>query len=65
MTAVEFLVSKLNPYGLSESQTEWFEQAKEMEKQQIIDFANSYGFSVCGYDYDVAEDYYNQQFKNK
>ena len=36
-TAVEFLISKLNPYGLSESQTLVFEQAKEMEKQQIID----------------------------
>jgi hypothetical protein len=33
-TAVEFLISKLNPYGLSESQTLVFEQAKEMEKQQ-------------------------------
>jgi hypothetical protein len=34
-TAVEWLVSKLNPYGLSESQTLVFEQALEIEKTQI------------------------------
>ena len=37
----------------------------EMEKQQIIDFANSYGFNICGYDYENAEQFYNETFKNK
>lgn len=34
------------------------------EKQQIIDFADSYGFHVCGYDYDKTEEYYNLKFKD-
>jgi len=39
------------------------EQAKEMEKQQIIDFANNYGFDVCGYDYERAEQYYKETYE--
>lgn len=73
MTAVEFLVSKLNPYGLSESQTLVFDQAKELEKQQIISARIN---GVCEGIYiggnPVTEGmsknheiYYNETFKNK
>jgi hypothetical protein len=34
----------------------------EIERQQTIDFANNYGFDVCGYDYERAEQYYNETF---
>ncbi len=32
------------------------------KKQQIIGFADDYGFNICGYDYDKAEQYYNKIF---
>ena len=65
MTAVEFLVSKLNPYGLSESQTEWFEKALEMEKQHIYGaFNNGYTNGILDTN-KKAEQYYNETFKNK
>jgi hypothetical protein len=57
-TAVEFLISKLNPYGLSESQTLVFEQAKEMEKQQIIDAYRSGKINQL----ENSELYYNETF---
>ena len=41
------------------------EQAKAMEKEQIIEFANNYGFDTCGYDYERAEQYYNETFKSE
>jgi hypothetical protein len=77
-TAVEFLASKLNPYGLSESQTLVFEQAKEIEKQQQgyseeeIKSAFKIGFNI-GYGSPVQElDLKNEhcekwfnKFKNK
>ena len=69
MTAVEFLVSKLNPYGLSESQILIFEQAKELEKQQIIDFTNDFIDKHTFGDYDglvqrnkTIEEYYKETF---
>jgi hypothetical protein len=43
---------------------ELWEQAKEMEKEQIIEFANRYGFDICHYDYDRAEQYYNKTYEN-
>jgi hypothetical protein len=43
-TAVEFLMSKLfDPSTMVQEQIEWFEQAKEMEKEQMVDFAFKYG----------------------
>ena len=61
MTAVEWLFDNLDLSGGSEA-IETLKQAKEMEKQQKIDFANDYGFHICGYDYDKAEQYYNETF---
>lgn len=40
-------------------------QAKAKEKNQKITFANNYGFDICGYDYERAEQYYNTTFKSE
>jgi len=43
-TAVEFLMGKLfDPSTMVSEQIQWFEQAKEMEKEQMVDFAFKYG----------------------
>jgi hypothetical protein len=60
-TAVEWLIEQYNLIGMLT--TAQVEKAKEMEKQQKIDFANNYVFDVCGYDYKRAEQYYNDTFK--
>ena len=65
-TAVEWLFKKM----ITEKHTisEWNDianQAKEMERQQIIDFANNYGFDVCGYDYERAEQYYKETYEDR
>lgn len=31
----------------------------------MIDFANKYGFHICGYDYDKAEEYHNETLREK
>ncbi len=66
-TAVEWLIEQLKENNML-TFDEWtglFEQAKEMEKQQIIDFADNYGFDICGYDYQRAEQYYKETFKSE
>lgn len=65
-TGVEWLADKI----LKEhhSKIEWdkiVDQAKEMDKEQKIEFANNYGFDICGYDYEKAEQYYNTTFKSE
>ena len=68
LTAVEWLKNKLNEeeiiiyHGLFNM---WIKQALEMEKQHKIDFANNYGFDICGYDYERAEQYYNETYKKE
>ena len=58
MTAVEWLMDKLfDPTFDSGKQIDWFEQAKEMEKQQIIN-ANW----EASEDTDRAEQYYDETF---
>jgi hypothetical protein len=71
MTAVEFLMDKLfDPTFDNQKQIEWFEQAREMEKQQIIN-AYNIGFTTpFEIDFNTsksitAEQYYNQTFKKK
>ena len=67
-TAVDWLINIVikSIKNLSEDECEYLseiiEQAKQIEKQQIIDFANNYGFDICGYDYEKAEQYYNETF---
>jgi hypothetical protein len=58
-TAVSWLMEKLkfidkNAYGILYNES--FEQAKDMEKQQIEDAFNS----GLAYDYDDSETYYNK-----
>jgi hypothetical protein len=63
-TAVEWLVSHLNKQEwFTYKQREYIEQAKQMEKQQIID-----AYKQGQFDGDIirdtdAEQYYNQTFK--
>jgi hypothetical protein len=43
-TAVEFLMDKLfDQSTMVTEQMQWFEQAKQMEKEQMVDFAFKYG----------------------
>jgi len=43
-TAVEFLMDKLFDQSIMVTeQMQWFEQAKQMEKEQMVDFAFKYG----------------------
>jgi hypothetical protein len=65
-TAVEWfnqqLVDRQNGNGDSRSRDEIFEQAKAMEKEQMIKFANDY----LDDDADLtAEQYYNETYKSE
>ena len=77
-TAVEWLESKLknveyNPLeknGYSIAEERLFNQAKEMEKQQIENafdegMEEEYQYHINNEDRENAEQYYNEQFKNK
>jgi hypothetical protein len=69
-TAVEFLVEKINKFNshFSLTFTEEIKQAKEMEKQQIIDsWDNGYetGYGYISSKFDNAEQYYTETYKNK
>jgi hypothetical protein len=68
MTAVEFLEEKLLELFENHLPFELLEEAKEMEKQQIIDFGNDL-LAQNNVNYiavpDLAEQYYNETFKNK
>jgi hypothetical protein len=62
-TAVEKLVAHLIEYGfdLSAHKLE-IEQAKEIEKQQIIDACKKFG-NLNGVDIEDYKQYYNETFK--
>jgi hypothetical protein len=77
-TAVEWLGNKItnritrrNPHDTIIIQTqgdiliELIEQAKEMEKEQIIDFAENYETKVYEEMLKSAEQYYNETFKSE
>ena len=70
-TAVEWFFNELQrmQYFIGNDMLEAYKQAKEMEKQQII---NAYKDSTCQFSVDSridcpksAEQYYNKTFKNK
>jgi len=70
ISAVEWLENEFKEMckdfgGLHTDFIERFDQAKQMEKEQIIEFANNYGFDICAYDYERAEQYYNETFKSE
>jgi hypothetical protein len=60
MTAVEWLVDMLidNKYLLKDAE-HLFNQAKQMEKEQIMNAVD------YGPDYNKAEDYYNKTYKSE
>jgi hypothetical protein len=63
MTAVEWIYEEIwKQFGFSCS-SNILEKAKEMEKQQVIDFADSYGtYLLVGGTMSAAT--YNETFKN-
>ncbi len=61
-TAVDYLVDQLIPKALTAEQYYHIEQAKEMEKQQIMD-ARTKGDYFC--DMPKAEQYYNETFNSE
>ena len=63
MTAVEWLVEKLGQNFVYVSDT-IIEQAKEMEKEQIMNAWNN-GFEENRPYVDHSEDYYNETFNKK
>jgi hypothetical protein len=65
-TAMDWLFSKLS--DIERDKFEWqiiLKEAKEMEKEQMIEFANNYGFHFFAYDYKRAEKYYNETYGDK
>jgi hypothetical protein len=61
-TAVEFLIESVMSRGLYTTEMlEEFEQAKEMEKQQIINCYNQ-SWHFRDKPYETAEKYYNETF---
>lgn len=63
MTSIEWLESKMYVYGIN-PHAELFEEAKSMEKQQIV-AACDYGIGLYINDPITAEDYYNETFKSE
>lgn len=62
MTAVEWLMDKL-PKSIETQFSKQIEQAKKMEKQQIIDAWNDGLYGALRKGEDNAEQYYNETFK--
>jgi hypothetical protein len=70
MTAVEWLIEQFNTVEfIYDDRSKILEQAKEMEKQQIIDAHGNQtkkSGGVSNYTYILTgEQYYNETFKNK
>jgi hypothetical protein len=65
-SAVEWLVDKLfDPPTLLQEQIEWIEKAKEMEKEQMIDFTMDFMGEDNGYESyrrESALDLFNKTF---
>ena len=61
-TAVEWMVEQLRMQTPLYTKDEIINEAKEMEKKQIVDTARYYFHEVGKL---TPEEYYNQQFKNK
>ena len=72
-TAIDWLVEKLKENGVDfwQEEIEMIEQAKAMEKEQKIEFAEKYANSdsfYCSGEFDIekgAEQYYNETFKSE
>jgi hypothetical protein len=60
-TAVEWLVEQLNLHEYEDV----IKQAKEMDKEQKIDFAENYETKVHEGMFKSAQQYYNETFKSE
>lgn len=60
-TAIEWLIDELDYETISKFNFK-LEQAKEMEKKQIM---NAWAIGIFSEGHMTAEDYYNETFKNK
>jgi hypothetical protein len=59
-TAVDFLMDKLfDPSMMVDEQVKWFEQAKEMEKEQIV---NAFEDGQSELSLKDKHDYYNETY---
>ena len=66
MTAVEWLIKEFSKDGLvTDLWAKEIKQAKEMEKQDIIDAVYYTCSSMTHYDLPCGERYYNEKFKKK
>ena len=69
-TAVEWLIEQMTQRDfIAIPKPEWIQQAKEMEKEQMIE-AYDEGYSIRDYygnhsDNTTSEQYYNQTFKSE
>ncbi len=71
-TVVDFLIENLHlhndVYFVTKDKRKIIEQAKEMYKEQMIEFANSF-YDECGMQYGglekSAEEYYNETFNTE
>ena len=64
-TAVEWLVEQMTKRDfIAIPKPEWIQQAKEMEKEQIID-AYETAEKDCGRDFFHGDLYYNETFKSE
>jgi vacuolar-type H+-ATPase subunit H len=64
-TAVEWLVEELKGVYESDYLNKLVEQAKEMEKEQIIDAASDHCYPTRELALIDAQQYYNETFKSK
>jgi len=65
-TAVEFLMEKLfDPSTMVQEQMQWFEQAKEMEKEQMVNAFEESRLThpMIGFKHETFKDYYKKTFK--
>ena len=60
----ETLMGKYTIHHLQQVERGLYDLLEE-EKEQMIEFANNYGFHICGYDYENAEEYYKETFNTK
>ena len=64
-TAVDFLMGKLfDPSTMVSEQIQWFEQAKEMEKEQMVNAFEKSRLThpMIGFKHETFKDYYKETF---
>ena len=65
-TAIEYLVEQLFPKALTAEQYYHIEQAKEMEKEQIINaYETAMETDIYNEPLKIGKDYYNRTFKSE